>query len=171
VSGSGNVQDSDQRTMGWHVAHWPPLAWLETIVKLAALGIGIAALAAALGGLEFALPAGPRLAQFVVLSVLSVGLIAAIADRIAEREIVAMGFVIINNVGHWGMLLSLMTPAGPGGLLVPFAGLMLVGDLVKVVFIRVHEFQVRDTPRSVLYGLTLFYVAGYAALLALEFLR
>lgn len=48
---------------------------------------------------------------------------------------------------------------------------MLVGELVKLLFLKVHGFQVRDIPRSVLYGLTAFYVVGYAILLVLEFLR
>jgi len=43
--------------------------------------------------------------------------------------------------------------------------------LIKLIFLRVHDFQVRDTPRSVLYGLTLFYVVGYVLLLMLELLR
>ena len=25
----------------WHVDAWPPLAWLETVIKLIALGIGL----------------------------------------------------------------------------------------------------------------------------------
>jgi hypothetical protein len=166
-----NSGQNTGRQSDWHVAHWPPLAWLETIIKLAALGIGIAALAAGPGSGALSLPVGLRLAQFIILAVLSVGLIAAIADRIADREIIAMGFVILNNLGHWGMVVSLMTPAGPGALLTLFAALMLAGDVVKLIFIRVHDFQVRDTPRSVLYGLTLIYVTGYAAILALEFMR
>lgn len=79
--------------------------------------------------------------------------------------------MIPNNLGHWGMVLALVSEQGPGSRLVPFAALMLLGDVVKLVFIRVHDFQVRDTPRSVLYGLTLFYVAGYVSLLILELLR
>jgi hypothetical protein len=47
---------------------------------------------------------------------------------------------------------------------------MLAGDLVKLVFLRVHDFAVRDTPKAVLYGLTLVYVVGYLAILVLEWL-
>jgi len=84
---------------------------------------------------------------------------------------VAMLFVILNNLGHWGMVVELASKQGPGSSLVAFAALMLVSDLTKLVFLQVHDFQVRDTPRAVLYGLTLFYVVGYALLLIFEFLR
>lgn len=142
-----------QRTSkSWHIARWPLLAWLETVIKLAALTFGLLALADALSTADFALPAGAALAQWIVMTVLALGLLAAIADRFVEREIVAMAFVLINNLGHWGMVLVLASVSGPGWRLVPFAGLMLLGDLVKLVFLRVHPFQVRDTPRAVLSG-------------------
>ena len=162
--------DSQTPAKRWHVAKWPPLAWLETGIKLIALAFGLAALADALSTVEFALPSGARLAQFILMTLLSLGLVAAIFDRIVEREMVAMGFVILNNLGHWGMVLALVTDQGPGSRLVPFASLMLLGDVVKLAFLKVHDFQVRDTPRSVLFGLTLFYAAGYFLLLILKVL-
>jgi hypothetical protein len=55
------------------------------------------------------------------------------------------------------MVFALHTVAGPGALLPTFAGLMLIGDLVKLVFLRVRDFAVRDTPRAALHGLTLVY--------------
>jgi len=152
----------------WHVARWPILAWLETIIKLAALAIGISAGISALSAGDFAIPTGLQLVQFIILIILSLGLIAAIFDRIADREIVAMVFVVLNNLGHWGMVLGLA--AGSEGLLM-FAGLMLLGDLVKLWFIRVHDFTVRELSPRVLYALTLFYVGGYATLVLLELRR
>jgi hypothetical protein len=154
----------------WHVANWHPLAWVETGVKLAAHVVAVSALVGALQRGGWAWPGGGRLAQFIVLIVLSLGLVAAIFDRLQEREIVAMAFVLINNVAHWGMVRALASPPGPGGWLTAFAALMLVGDLLKLVFLAVSDFTVRDTPRSVLYGLTLVYVVGYIVILALQWL-
>ncbi len=156
---------------GWYVADWPPLAWIETALKAVALVIGILALIQALKGNAFMLPRGFRLGQLVVLGLLSLGLVAAIFDRWVEREVVAMIFVIVNNLGHWGMVVALAARPGPGVSLIAFAALMLLGDLVKLVFLKVHDFTVRDTPRGVLYGLTLFYVFGYAIILVFEALR
>lgn len=162
------LQASEKR---WRVAQWPPLAWLETVIKLVAILIGILTLVDALSTGNLTFPDGLPLTQLVVLALLSLGLVAAIFDRLVEREIVAMVFVILNNLGHWGMVLGLLAPQHPGSRLLAFAALMLVGDLVKLFFLKVHNFQVRDTPRSVLYGLTLFYVVGYVILLLLELAR
>lgn len=111
--------------------------------------MGIVALVQALSGSTFARPNGLRLVQ---------------------REIVAMVFVLINDLGHWGMVYALLTVPGPVALLLAFAALMLAGDLVKLVFLRVHDFKVRDRSQATLYGLTLVYVAGYLAILLLEWL-
>jgi hypothetical protein len=107
----------------------------------------------------------------VVLVLLSLGLLGAILDRVMERELVAMVFVILNNVGHWGMVAALTSQPGPGVLLPLFAGLMLAGDVVKLAFLNVHEFEVRNTPRPVLFGLTSAYVVGYLVLLLLSFME
>lgn len=167
MSGEG----TQSSTRGWHVDRWPPLAWLETAIKLVAIIIGIVALGQGLSGGTFGLPGGIWLVQWIVLMLLSLGLVAAIFDRLAEREIVAMAFVLLNNLGHWGMVVALAAKPGPGWLLPAFAALMLVGDLVKVVFLKVHDFTVRDTPAVVLYGLTSVYVIGYLLILILELVR
>jgi hypothetical protein len=163
--------NNNSPTKRWHIAQWPALAWLETVIKLAALVLGVVALVQALSGGALVLPGGLRLVQLVILAFLSLGLVVAIFDRLAEREIVAMIFVAINNLGHWGMVVALASKPGPGGLLPAFVGLMLLGDLVKLVFLRVHDFSLRDTPQTVLYGLTSVYVVGYLAILLLELIR
>jgi hypothetical protein len=155
----------------WHVDRWPPLAWWEMAIKLAAIPVGIVAFVQALSAGTFGLPGGLRLVQLVILAFLSLGLVAAIFDRLVEREVVAMVFVILNNTGHWGMVVALATQPGPGWLLVAFAGLMLAGDVVKLEFLRVHDFTARNTPPAVLFGLTSLYVVGYLIILMLEVLR
>lgn len=127
-------------TKGWHVDRWPPLAWLQTAIKLAAIILGIVAGVLVLSSGTLALPAGLRLAQLIILVILSLGLVAAILDRLAGREIVAMVFALLNNLGHWGMVISLATSPGLGWMLPAFAALMLLGDLVKLVFLKIHDF-------------------------------
>ncbi len=152
----------------WHVTAWPPLAWLETAIKLVALAIGVFVFVNALDGGPFELPGGVALAQMVVLALLSLGLVAAIGDRLIEREIIAMAFVIVNNLGHWSMVLALGLGV-TGHAVALFATLMLAGDLVKLLFIATtRDFTVRDLPRIMLYALTGVYVAGYALIVLLE---
>ena len=153
---------------GWHVANWSALGWLETGIKLIAFAFALPAGIAALNASGLVFPAGEKLAQFIIQALLALGLLAAIYDRLLEKEIIAAGFVVLNNLAHWGMLLALAAPSAAP--VVPFAGLMLLGDLIKLVFLRTSDFTVRDTPRSVLYGLTLFYVVGYVLLLLIEVL-
>lgn len=91
MSNTQSTRSSDGR---WYVATWPPLAWLETVIKLAALVLGFIALARALSGGVFWLPGGLpawssgglRLAQLIILACLSLGLVAAVFDRLAERR-------------------------------------------------------------------------------------
>jgi hypothetical protein len=155
----------------WYVARWPALAWAETLLKLAALVLGIAAGWQAVADLDFHLPEGWRLIELIILVVLSMGLLAAIVDRWAEREVVAMFFVVINNLGHWGMVISLAGSSPAKSTLLLFAGLMLLGDVVKLLFIRVHRFTVRARSSSLLIGLTSIYILGYLFLILIEQFR
>jgi hypothetical protein len=152
----------------WHVAHWPPLTWLETVLKLGALAFGVLGLAAAISSGRFILPEGARLAQMVLLALLSLGLSVAILDRYIEREIVSMIFIIINNLGHWGMVAYLSAATHPADRLVPFALFMLIGDGAKLLFLHTHRYSVRGRSWRTISLMSSLYVAGYAVLLALE---
>jgi hypothetical protein len=115
--------------------------------------------------------AGARLAQEIILAILSLGLTAAIVDRLFEREAIAMAFVLLNAAGHWCMTIAVARDPRVGGYLVAFAALMLAGDLVKLVWLATSGYRVRDLPRAVPIALTGLYAAAYIALLALEAIR
>jgi hypothetical protein len=154
----------------WHVADPGPLGWVETALKAGAIGVGIAALLTATAR-PIDAAEGARLAQEIVLALLSLGLLAAIADRLVEREGIAMAFVLLNNAGHWCMTIAVARDPDVGGYLVAFSSLMLGGDLVKLVWLVRTGYRVRDLSPAVPFALTGFYVAGYVALLVLEALR
>jgi hypothetical protein len=158
------VTAADRR---WYVGEWPPLAWVETAFKGVAQVLGIVALARAWGD-DVSWPDGARLAQLVILAVMSLGLLGAVADRIAMREIVSMVFVVPNIVAHWGMVFALATIPGPGSLFAWFCALMLAGEFAKLAFLRTSGFRVRDISPAVVTGLTAAYAAGYGVLLLLE---
>ena len=150
----------------WHVGEWSALAWLETALKAVGIGVGIAALLTALDAPADA-PHGARLAGTIILIVLSLGLVAAIADRVADREIVGVVFILAMNLGHWSMVVALARDPDVGGFLLAFAGLMLAGDLVKLAFLATSDFTVRSVPRGVVYGLTAAYAIGYVVLVVI----
>jgi hypothetical protein len=148
----------------WHVGDWGPLGWAETALKSAGVLVGIGALLAALGGDRDG-ASGARLAAVVILGVMSLGLVAGIADRLASREAVGFAFVFAMVAGHLAMTVALARDDGLAGALAAFAALMLAGDLVKLVFLRTTGFRVRNVPPAAVYGLTATYAVGYAALL------
>ncbi len=151
---------------GWHVGEWGALAWAETALKSAGVLVGIAALLTALDR-EPDGAGGARLVAVVILAVLSLGLVAGIADRLAGREAVGFAFILAMVAGHVAMTVGLARDGGLEGFLAAFAALMLAGDLVKLVFLRTTGFRVRDIPPAAVYGLTSAYVAGYVALLVI----
>lgn len=159
----------DSNKSKWHFSDWSLLGWIETGIKLVGLVAAILALIMAWMGGTFTAPEGVRLIEVIVQAVLAVLILAAIADRYTEKEITAMIFVVINNIGHWGMLYALLTLPGPGSMLQVFAALMLVGDLIKLYWLRTSGFTVRGYSTSVLIGLTMVFVVGYSALLVLSF--
>jgi hypothetical protein len=154
----------------WHITNWPTLAWIETALKLAAIATALVTAGSLLPGINFMPPTGKTWIQVVILGVLSLGLLAAIYDRLLEREIIAMIFVILNNLGHWGMTLLLLQFPKPTLTLLLFSSLMLAGDLVKLAFLFTTDYTVRDLPKSILYILTGIYTSGYIALLLIELL-
>jgi hypothetical protein len=154
----------------WHIANWTGLGWLETGLKLVALAAGILALYRALTSGTFITPAGTRLIEVVLVALLALALTAGIVDRYIEREIIAMGFVLVNNLGHWGMVVALFTRPGPNKLLIIFALFMLLGDIVKIIFLLRTKFTVRGLPTALLVRLTSFFVISYAILLILALL-
>jgi hypothetical protein len=155
----------------WHVGNYEPLAWTETAVKAAAFVCAYIAFAHALDRTLHS-PTGVRIAELVLLGVAELGLLAAIADRLIEREVIAMGFVLGNNAAHIGMLYALLALPGPGGLVSLFCGLMLTGEIVKIAWLRTTHFTVRELSTLVVQGLVVAYASIYlVALIIWQVLR
>jgi hypothetical protein len=171
IEGQNVMNDTAVPPRQWYFAKYPALAWIETVIKASAMVIGILALVVALSKGAFALPTGARFAELTVMMILAIGLVAAIFDRMLDREIVAMIFVLFNNLAHWGMVASLLLLQEANPYLVPFCALMAVGDMVKTIFLKAHSFQVRDVPQFILFGLTAIYLLGYTVILTLELFR
>src|SRR3954471_14799961 len=80
----------------WHIGDYHPLAWAETAVKAVAFVIAYVAFAHALDrGLHS--PSGIRIAELALLGVAELGIVLTIVDRLIERELIAVGFVVFNN--------------------------------------------------------------------------
>ncbi len=152
-------QHADDQPVAWHLGDYGPLGWAETAVKTAAFVCAYLAFGHALSR-SLHSPAGFRLVELALLGVAELGLVAAIGDRLVEREITAMVFVVFNNAAHLGMLYAVLAIPGPGLLLSLFCALMVVGESIKLVWLRTTGFTVREAAPLLVQGL----VAGYALL-------
>lgn len=154
-----SAEDGHSHQAGWHIGDYGRLGWAETVVKAAAFLCAYIAFAHALGRSVHS-PAGLRVAELALLGVGELGLLAAVGDRLIEREVGAMAFVVFNNAAHLGMLYSVLAVPGPGLLLTLFCALMACGESIKIVWLRTSGFTVRAAAPLLVQGL----VAGYAVL-------
>jgi hypothetical protein len=155
----------------WHVGTYEPLAWVETAVKAVAFVVAYIAFVQALGR-TLHTPDGVHIAELAFLGVAELGLLAAVGDRLGERELIAVAFVACNNAAHLGMLYALLAVPGPGGLVSLFCLLMFTGEIVKIAWLRTSHFTVRELSALVVQGLVVAYAAVYlVALLVWQFLR
>ena len=164
------VQENPVRKT-WYVGDWTGLGWAETIVKLIAHAVAGIALIYALASGTYVIPDDLTFLEVLILGALSLGLTFAIVERFMQREIIAMVFVIINVIAHWGMVYALLTEPGPGSLLPLFALLMLIGDLIKLRFFSVTDFIAHSystVPIWLPYVMVGIFIAGYAALILLS---
>jgi hypothetical protein len=148
----------------WHVGDYGALGWAETAVKAVAFAIAFVALAHALDR-ELARPHGIHAFELILLGVAELGLILAVGDRLIERELIAMGFVLLANAAHLGMLFAILSVPGPGVLLSLFCALMFAGEVIKLGFLRTTDFRVREVAPVVVQGLVVAYAVIYAVAL------
>ena len=103
----------------------------------------------------------------VILVVLSLGLVAAIVDRVADREVVGVVFILAMNVGHWCMTVALARD-DVGGLPRGLRGADARRRPGEARLPRAAPASPCATvPRGVVYGLTGAYAVAYAVLILL----
>jgi len=95
-----------------------------------------------------------------LLGVAELGILLTIVDRVLERELIAIGFVLFNNAAHASMLYALLAIPGPGGLLSLFCALMLGGEIIKLRWLH----QERPPLRQLTLMAAQAFVVAYAAI-------
>lgn len=155
-------------TRAWHVGRWGALGWVETALKTAAIiaaVAGVATLNARTGD-----GGAWRMIAIVAMAIATLGIVAAVADRLIEREIIAMVFVPFNLVGHLAAVALAFALPGGRGALVAYCALMALGDIVKMVFLHRTGFTVRGaSTRAILalvFGFVVLYLVGGVSALA-----
>jgi len=150
----------------WHVGEYHPLAWAETAVKAVAFVVAYVAFVHALDR-SLHSPSGIRIVELVLLGLAEVGILLAVVDRVIERELIAVGFVLFNNAAHASMLYALLAVPGPGGLLSIFCAFMLGGELIKWRWLHEERPPMRQLSLMAAQAFVVAYAAIY--LVALVF--
>ncbi len=150
-----------QERKKWYFGNWQVLGWVETGFKIFAFMFAYVLFYNALSNGNFVIPHGKILIVWIVQIILSLGLLAAIFDRYNNKEIFAMIFVLFNNLAHWGIVIAILNASNLSINLIFFYSLMLIGDLVKIIFLKTSGFKVDGVPQYALYGLTGVFIAGY----------
>ncbi len=88
------------------------MGWIEPGVKARGFLCAYSALATSITP-GWSAPCGVRVVEIALIGIATIGLVAAIRDRLIEREIIAMGFVVLSNLAHLAIIASLATTAGP----------------------------------------------------------
>lgn len=152
---------------GWYVAPMDRLEYLETALKIIAIVIAAVTFITSFQAEELARPAGPAGIQSRILMWMALALAVAVLDRLQQRELVSVFFVIFNDLAHWAMYLSLMSGLGSAIPVVLYAGFMMAGDVVKMVFFATSGYTVRGLPKGVILGGVGLFVLGYGVLIYL----
>lgn len=110
-----------------------------------------------------------RWVLLAVLILLTIGTGALILQRLIEREICAVFFIVCSTFAHIAITVIEGTSADPGQFVLTFALLYMFGDVVKFVFLKVEdEFQVALLPRPRLFALTALTLFLYAGVVVLQ---
>ncbi len=150
----------------WHFENWHLLGWIETVIKILAIFIGIYSFFLGIKQPEFLNINNLPFIPLVIFLILSLGLLLAIFNRYQKKDIISMVFILFNNWGHWGLLYAIYKGINVK-FLYSFVLLMLAGDLVKLVFIKKHNYSERDIPTKYINYLTWIYVGGYLFIILL----
>ncbi len=127
---------ANANTQGWHMAQWGTWGWAETILKLVSIAAGVVAFFCMTGDLVV----GGALAHVILLLLvllLTLGSVFQLWIRWQQHETISFVFAVLNLLGHLGLLLALAHDPSPRTLPIIFGLFYLLGQLVKIQFLRV----------------------------------
>ncbi|MFW6102689.1 MAG: hypothetical protein ACOC7M_00180 [Chloroflexota bacterium] len=160
-------QDYHGGATTWYVAPMSTLEKLETGLKVVAMVIAFVTFATTFEADGLARPAGAAGTQSRILMWMAIALAVAVLDRLQQREVVSIVFVVFNDLAHWAMYLSLMNGLATGLPVLLYAGFMTAGDIAKMVFFATSGYTVRGLPRAAIVAGVGLFVIGYGALIYL----
>lgn len=152
---------SGVQTQGWHIEKWGALGWIETVLKLVAIGAGMVAFVRSLSADGFVLANNSHLAAVIVLVLLVVASIVQVTIRFQQRETVSMIFAILNLLGHLGLLFALLRLPDHRTLPLIFGVFYILGQLTKLQFLRTSGYTEGGATTRMMLGITTILTAIY----------
>jgi len=151
----------------WRCQRYGPLGIMETLVKLIAIGVGIASLSKYSNADRIL--HSLRIVQIVFMGIVGAVLVAMIVQRVLDKELFALGFIVVNVIGHWIMVLILILSNDPGAFIFTYAFLMVLGEFIKICFLFLAEnIEVKFLTKPILFGLSAFFVIAYLIIIVLQ---
>jgi len=147
----------------WYVAPMARLEKVETALKVVAIVIAVVLFFQTMG--EGTGAGGGTSAR--IMRVMAIGLAIAILDRVQQRELASIAFVVCNDLAHWGMYFALSTGLASSVLVVAYCAFMMAGDITKIAFFATTKYSVRGAPKPLLLIGVGAFVVAYGVILVL----
>lgn len=151
----------------WYLAPMSCLEWLETILKCVAIIIALVTFVREFTPGDLRQPTGAAGTQSRILMWMAIALAIAIIDRLQQRELLSIGFVVMNDLAHWAMYLSFLSGLTAMGAVIAYCALMMAGDIAKIAFFATSGYTVRGAPRPLLLVGVGAFVIAYGVVLVL----
>jgi hypothetical protein len=154
----------------WH-ATITPLTIVELIIKLIAVGTGVAALSS-VSSTVFQM-SGIRIAISVFLCVIMAMYLVIFVQRVAnDKNLIHVVFSVLQVLGHVVMIISSFTSLNPNNFFFVYSFIYVLGEYVRLLAMKVEnvgETMEADSwfPIQVLYGISLFQLVVYLIIMAM----
>ncbi len=161
------MQSLNPQNRGWHTSEWGAWGWAETILKLVALGAGIIAFLQSNAASPLVFGENPHLLAVILCGLMALGSVVQLGFRFLQREIISFAFAVVNLLGHFGMFIALLRVPAEMTLLVVFGVFYVLGQVVKVQFLRVTGYTEGPADSRGMIRVSWAMAAAYALLVVL----
>jgi len=151
----------------WRCQRYGPLGWMEAAVKLLGIGVGIGSIAVYDNRSQ--VYHQTRIAQIVLMCIVGLAMIFQGVQRVFDRELFALGFIIAHLFGHWIMSIITILSVDPGEFLFTYVFLMILGEYIKLMFLFLADnIEVRFLTKPILYGISAGFIVVFIVILILQ---
>jgi hypothetical protein len=149
---------------GWHVENWGTWGWIETGLKLIAIGAGILAFLISNQADPLVVSGNPELAAVVLVGLMTLFTFVPLVIRFRQQEVISMVYAILNFLGHLAVLMALLRLPDSRILPMVFAVFMVLGEIAKQRFLMISGYTENGQSASGMLNFSRAMIAIYALL-------